>query len=293
MKKLLIMAGAVCALALASCNGNVKADLKDNVDTLTYELGVAQSYGLKGYMQMQLRVDTAYIDEFVRGMKHGALNEPDPKQNAYQKGLEIGQQVQQMAKGLSDDVYAGDSTQSVKLENLLAGIIDGLLGNTTETSDEAYAKFQELIAPIHTANLLKEYGDNKAAGEAYLAENAKKEGVTVLPSGLQYSVIEAGAGDIPADTTVVEVRYEGKLVDGTVFDSNTEVDSKTGEMVRNPLRINMARPSVVPGFLEAVQQMPLGAKWEVTIPQELAYGEQNSGKIQPFSTLIFTIERVK
>lgn len=286
MKKLLIMAGAVCALALASCNGNVKADLKDNVDTLTYELGVAQSYGLKGYMQMQLRVDTAYIDEFVRGMKQGALNEPDPKQNAYQKGLEIGQQVQQMAKGLSDDVYAGDSTQSIKVENLLAGIIDGLLGNTTETSDEAYAKFQELIAPIHTANLLKEYGDNKEAGEAYLAANAKKEGVTVLPSGVQYSVIEAGAGDVPADTTVVEVRYEGKLVDGTIFDSNTDEG-------RNPLRINMARPSVVAGFLEAVQLMPLGAKWEVTIPQELAYGEQNSGKIKPFSTLIFTIERVK
>lgn len=286
MKKLLILAGAVCALALSACSGSVKADLKDNVDTLTYELGVAQSYGLKGYMQMQLHVDTAYIDEFIRGMKQGALNEPDPKQNAYQKGLEIGQQVAQMAQGLSNDVYAGDSTKSINTENLLAGIIDGLLGNTTETADEAYEKFQELIAPIHTANLLAEFGDNKEAGEAYLAENAKKEGVTVLPSGVQFSVIEAGAGDVPTDTTIVEVRYEGKLVDGTVFDSNTDEN-------RNPLKINMARPGVVPGFLEAVQAMPLGAKWEVTIPQELAYGEQNSGSIKPFSTLIFTIERVK
>lgn len=292
MKKILILAGAICVLALASCGGGVKADLKDTVDTLTYEMGIAQSYGLKGYMQVQLRVDTNYIDEFVRGMKQGALNEPSPKEHAYQRGVEVGQQVQQMAKSLSDDVYAGDSTQSISVENLLAGVIDGLLGNTTETPDEAYAKFQELIAPIHTANLLKEYGDNKAAGEAYLAENAKKEGVTTTASGLQYAVLVEGSGDVPSDTTVVEVLYEGKLVDGTVFDGNVD---ENGQLLENrkELKINMANPRVVPGFLEAVQQMPVGAKWEVTIPQELAYGEQNSGRIKPFSTLIFVIERVK
>ena len=285
MKKIIIPALLLMAMAVASCQKSVKANLQDNVDSLAYELGIAQGFGLKNYMQMQLRVDTTYMDEFIRGMKQGALNEPDPKQHAYMQGVEIGQQVLQMSESLTSDVYPNDSTASISVDNLLAGIITALKGEAGESGDEAYEKFQALMEPIQLANLLAEFGDNKAAGEAYLAENAKKEGVVVLPSGVQYLVLEEGHGDVPADTAKVDVSYEGKLVDGTVFDSNLEEG-------RKPLTINMANMRVVPGFGEVVKMMPVGAKWEVVIPQDQAYGQRRSGKIMPFSTLIFTIERL-
>lgn len=290
MKKFLSIAVAIVALALTSCGNSVKADLQDNVDSLAYNLGLAQASGLKQYMQMQLHVDTAYVDEFIKGIKQGALNEPDPKGSAYYKGVEIGQQVAQMAENLSHDVYSNDTTgtQTVGVKNLLAGIVEGLQQNISqEEAQAAYETFQALLAPIQEQNLLDAYGDNKAAGEAYLAMNAKKEGVVVTESGLQYVVLEPGTGDVPADTTVVEVLYEGRLIDGEVFDSNTTEG-------KDPLKINMKRPRVVAGFEEAVKGMPLGAKWEVTIPQELAYGERGQGQlIKPFSALIFTIERIK
>ncbi len=282
MKKIAFLAVAATAVVLASCNQAGKAQIKDNVDSLTYELGVAQADGLKQYMAMQLGVDSTQLDEFIKGMKVGALEKPDAKQNAYNKGVEVGHQIEQMAKGLSGEVYANDSTKQVNVNNLLAGIIDGLKGTAGETADEAMKNFQDKLAPIRTSNLEKQYGDNKKKGEEYLAANAKKEGVTTLASGVQYKVLEPGSGDVPSDSAKVNVRYEGKLIDGTTFDSNFDRP--------DPMVVDMANPRMIPGFTEALKQMPAGAKWEVTIPQEQAYGEQNMGQIKPFSTLIFTIQ---
>lgn len=132
---------------------------------------------------------------------------------------------------------------------------------------------------------MKDFGDNKAAGEKYLAENKKKEGVKVTKSGLQYKVLVEGTGALPTDSSQIQVNYEGKLIDGTVFDSSYE---------RNmPFTVDMSRPHVIEGWIEALKMMPAGSKWEVTIPQELGYGSQNQGPIKPFSTLIFTIEVLK
>src|SRR5574344_1410383 len=101
MKKIFMMAAvAVTAMTFTGCDNGTKADLKDNVDTIAYDLGVAQCEGLKQYITAQLGVDSAYMDEFIKGMKEGAINEADPKKDAYMKGLEVGKQIQQMAKGL-------------------------------------------------------------------------------------------------------------------------------------------------------------------------------------------------
>lgn len=287
MKKIIMMAAAAAmtAMTFTACNGGGSTKLNDGVDSIAYDLGVAQSEGLKQYMSMQLGVDSTYLDEFIKGMKEGAVNEANPKKEAYMKGLEVGKQVQQMVKGLSNEVYAGDSTQTVNVNVLLAGLIDGLKGKANMTGEEAMAAFNEKLEPIKNANMEKQYGDNKKAGEKYLAENAKKEGVTTLPSGVQYKVLTAGTGDAPADTATVSVNYEGKLVDGTVFDSSYERNQA--------FDVDLAMPRVIPGWVEVLKKMPLGAKWEVTIPQDQAYGAQNMGQIKPFSTLIFTIERVK
>lgn len=285
MKKILFLAAAVAALVVTSCSNGVKADLKTDVDSLAYELGVAQSDGLKQYMTMQLGVDSTQIEEFIKGMKEGAFSEPSDKQNAYNKGIEVGRQVQQMAKGLGNDVFAGDTTKTVNVQNLLAGLVAGLKGEATETSEEAYKTFNEKMEPIREKHMLEQFGENKKQGEDYLAKNAKKEGVTVLPSGVQYKVITAGDGALPTDTSTVSVNYEGKLIDGTVFDSSYERN--------NPLKVNMAAPRVIEGWVEVLKLMPAGSKWEVVIPQDKAYGKQNMGQIKPFSTLIFTIETLK
>jgi len=286
MKKLFMMAAiAASAMAFTACNGGGSANLKDDVDSLTYDLGVGQSEGLKQYMTMQLGVDSAYIDEFIKGMKEGAVNEANPKKEAYMQGLQVGKQIQQMAKGLSNEVYAGDSAQSVNINNLLAGLVDGLKGKAAKTGEEAMANFNAKLEPIKAANTEKKYGEQKAANEKYLADNAKKDGVKVLPSGVQYKVITEGTGILPSDTSTVKVNYEGKLIDGTVFDSSYERNQ--------PFEVNMAAPRVIPGWVEVLKLMSPGAKWEVTIPQDQAYGAQDMGQIKPFSTLVFTIEVLK
>jgi len=259
--------------------------LKDNVDSLTNYLGIAQAEGLKSYMQYQLQVDSAYHDEFIKGMIEGATSKDDPKQAAYMKGIEVGKQIKGMADNLSTEVYQNDSTKKVPVQNLLAGIIAGLKGEATMTTDSAYAEFQKLLTPIQEANSLAKWGDQKKANEDFLAENAKKEGVQTLPSGVQYKVITAGDGALPTDSSIVKCQYEGRLIDGTVFDSSYKRNE--------PFEVNLAQPRVIKGWVEVLKLMPAGSKWEVYIPQEQGYGSQDMGDIKPYSTLIFTIETLK
>ena len=287
MKKFIFAAVAIAAIMFTSCdNTNVKADLNNNVDSLTNFLGIAQSDGLKNYMKMQLQVDSIYTNDFIKGMIEGATAKEDPKQEAYMKGLTVGKQVKDMAENLSSEVYADDSTKKVPVKNLLAGIIAGLKGEASITPDSAYGEFEKLLTPLHKAAIERKYAAEKAANEKFLADNAKKEGVKVLPSGLQYKVLKEGTGALPTDTSTVKCLYEGRLIDGTVFDSNTEEG-------RDPFEVNLGMPRVIPGWVEALKLMPAGSKWEVYIPQDLGYGQQDMGQIKPFSTLIFTIEVLK
>ena len=287
MKKIFTMAAAVAmaAMTITSCDNNGGASLNDGVDSMAYDLGVAQAENLKQYMSMQLGVDSTYLDDFIKGMKEGALNEADPKKEAYMKGLEVGRQVQQMAKGLGHEIFGDDSTKTVNANKILSGLVAGLKGTAEMDSEAANKAFMEKMEPIKEAAMLKTYGDNKLAGEKYLAENKKKEGVTTTASGIQYKVLVAGDGSLPTDTTVLNVNYEGKLIDGTVFDSSYERNQ--------PITISMAHPSVIEGWVEVLKLMPAGSKWEVTIPYKLAYGSRDMGQIKPFSTLIFTIEVLK
>ena len=149
------------------------------------------------------------------------------------------------------------------------------------TMDQANMTAQAKMQQIKTETAMKEFGPNKKAGEKFLAENAKKADVKKLDGGVQYKVIKEGSGPMPKDTSMVKVHYEGRTIDGEVFDSSYE----RGNAVT--LRANQ----VIKGFTEALVHMPVGSVWEVYIPQELAYGERQQGsKIKPFSALIFKIE---
>ena len=123
----------------------------------------------------------------------------------------------------------------------------------------------------------------KQKGEAFLAENAKRQGVKTTASGLQYKILTAGTGDIPTATDRVKVNYEGRLIDGTVFDSSYKRNQPA----------TFACNQVIKGWTEALTMMPVGSKWQLYIPYELAYGERGAGEdIKPYSALIFDVELV-
>lgn len=286
MKKLTFVAAmAIAAATFTGCgNSTPKANLKTDVDTLSYAIGLAQTQGLKEYLIGRMNIDTTYMDQFIKGLNEGANAGDDKGRAAYYAGIQIGQQISnQMITGINQEVFGSDSTKTISLKNFMAGFITGTTGKKgLMTIEEAGQIAQTKMSEIRAKVMEKEYGPNKAAGEKFLAENKKKDGVKTLPSGVQYKVIKVGNGAMPADTSMVKVHYEGKTLDGKVFDSSY----KNGQPVS--LRANQ----VIKGWTEALVHMPVGSVWEVYIPQELAYGEREQGQIKPFSALIFKIELI-
>ena len=285
MKKFTFAAiAAVAGIMMYSCgNGTPKANLESDIDSVSYAIGMAQTQGLKDYLVGRLGVDTAYMDEFIKGLNEGANAGDDKKKAAYYAGVQIGQQISnQMVKGINHELFGDDSTKTISLKNFMAGFVSGTTGKGgLMTVDSAQMVAQEMMRSIKAKVMEKEFGPNKKAGEDFLKENAKKEGVVTLPSGVQYKIIKEGKGAMPKDTSLVKVNYEGKTLDGKVFDSSY----KRGQAAE--FRANQ----VIKGWSEALQQMPAGSIWEVYIPQELAYGERQQGAdIKPFSMLIFKIE---
>ena len=284
MKKLMFVAVmAVLVAGFVACgNSTPKASLKNDVDTMSYAIGLAQSQGLKEYLVGSMGVDTAYMSEFIKGLNEGVNAGENKKKAAYFAGIQIGQQISnRMMKGINHELFGEDSTKTISLKNFMAGFIGGVTGKKgLMTMDEAQETAQRKMQEVKAREMEKKFGANKEAGEKFLAANAKKEGVKTLPSGLQYKVLKEGTGAIPTDTSLVKVHYEGRLVNDTIFDSSY----KRGEPTT--FRCNQ----VIKGCTDALCHMPAGSVWEVYIPQELAYGERQQSKIDPFSALIFKIE---
>ncbi|MBR2935547.1 MAG: FKBP-type peptidyl-prolyl cis-trans isomerase [Paludibacteraceae bacterium] len=185
---------------------------------------------------------------------------------SYAIGLSMGQNL--MGSGVTSLEYA----------DLAAGIKDVLEKNQPQIS---YQEAQQVLNKFFTELETKIAGEAKAAGEAFLAENAKREGVKVTESGLQYEVIEATIGQKPKATDKVRVHYEGTLIDGTVFDSSY----KRGESITFGLN------QVIKGWTEGLQLMSIGSKYKLYLPYQLAYGERGAGaNIPPYAALIFTVE---
>ena len=292
MKKLTFVAAATIAAAtLVVCGTSTpKANLKTDVDTLSYAVGLAQTQGLREYLVGRMGIDTTYIDQFIKGLNDGVNSGDDKKKAAYFAGIQIGQQVSnQMIPGINHEIYGEDSTKTISLKNFMAGFIAGATnGKALMTPEEAQNLFQTKMQVIKAKVAEETYGANKQAGVKYLAENAKKEGVKTLevttPDGkksfIQYRVIKEGTGALPADTSSVKVNYEGKTIDGNVFDSSYKRNEP----------VTMRANQVIKGWTAALTHMPVGSSWEVFIPQELAYGERAQGPIKPFSALIFKID---
>lgn len=284
MRKFTVMAAmAIVAAGMVSCGKSTpKADLKSDVDTLSYAIGMAQTQGLKEYLVERMDVDTTYMKDFIKGLNEGANAGDDKKKAAYYAGIQIGQQISNiMMKNINHEVFGNDSTKTISLKNFMAGFVSGVTGKKgLMTPEQAGMTAQTKMQQLKADQMMKQYGPNKEKGEKFLAANAKKEGVKTLPSGVQYKVIKEGSGSIPADTSKVKVNYEGRTIDGKVFDSSY----KRNEPLT--LRCNQT----IKGWTDAMVHMPVGSVWEVYIPQNLAYGEREQGDIKPFSVLIFKIE---
>lgn len=191
---------------------------------------------------------------------------------SYALGLGIGRQLSQMG---AEDLNIDDFAQAIK--DVIAG---NSLQVTEQEAQSIVTEFFQQQEAKQRAAAAEKYKDNKEKGEAWLAEKAMEEGVETLPSGLMYQVLNEGTGKKPTAADTVECHYEGRLIDGTVFDSSY----KNGQPVT--LRANQ----VIKGWTEALVHMPAGSVWEVYIPQELAYGEREQGQIKPYSPLVFKIE---
>ena len=250
-----------------------------SIDTFSYAMGIAQTNGLQNYLQQRMGVEPQYMADFLEGFQQTELTEADKRLKARLAGIEIRQQVQgQMVQQVNRQI--DDSLDLVNTDLLVQGFRQALAGEATMPTDTAQAITQRQLDYYHKVRMDKKYGKNRTDGEAFLKENAKRDSVKTTASGLQYKVITAGTGDIPTATDRVKVNYEGRLIDGTVFDSSYKRNQPA----------TFACNQVIKGWTEALTMMPVGSKWELYIPQELGYADREAGKIPPFSTLIFTVE---
>ena len=289
MLALVIMTGASFCLANADGkkdkkkkkNEVVKVDevvepvvLQSQSDSVSYAMGMEMTNGLIPFLIDQMGVDTAYMYKFIEGFEDAINKEKNNKEiTAYGAGVNIAHMVNgNMITNARKNMNG--VTDSIGTDMFDQGFLAALNKNYLHFNDTSAAAY---ISSTREAHLKK----NQKAGEAFLAENAKKEGVVTLPSGLQYKILRQGNGPVATSNDEVEVKYEGKLIDGTVFDSSYTRSEQT----------NKFRPNqVIKGWTEALTLMPEGSMWELYIPQELAYGERQAGQIPPYSALIFKVE---
>ena len=257
--------------------------LSNGSDSLSYIAGMSITNGLIPFLVQQQNVDTAYMADFVKGFQMVTNGGSDPKMKAYAAGMDIAKQVMdRMIPEITKEFQ--DTPDSIVTALFYKGFTAALLKDSSLFKQEAAEQlFRDKQIANKAAKDEKLYGANRDAGRKFLEENAKKEGVITLPSGLQYKVLVKGDGPVPTNDDKVQVNYEGRLVDGTVFDASAKHGDKPIEF----------KPSqVIKGWQEALTMMPVGSTWQLFIPYELAYGDRNSGEIKPYSALIFDVNLV-
>lgn len=296
MKKIFIAALAVMVSAsfnTASAAGKKKKDKKENkteqtvapvkmvtpTDTLSFASGKVRTEGLLPFLKQQYGVDEAQMADFIRGYEDAVKAGLDDRLKAYSAGQQIAVMTGQRMLPFIKEEFK-NRPDSISDTLFYQGFISSLKKDDTLMSDSVAKVIFEREFNKATE---ERNAANRKAGEDFLAQNAKKEGVVTLPSGLQYKVITKGEGPVATANDEVTVKYEGRLIDGTVFDSSYKRPGETSKF----------RPDqVIKGWTEALTMMPAGSKWELYIPQSLAYGERQAGQIKPYSALIFTVELV-
>jgi FKBP-type peptidyl-prolyl cis-trans isomerase FklB len=294
MKKILLFAVLFLAVSVSSfAAGGKKKDNKKKTngteqpvklltssDSTSYAAGYAATEGLLQYLQQRMNVDTAHMADFIRGFQEAASKAKDPAYTAYIAGCTIASQAtDQILPNMSRDLVGTDD--SIAAAPFYEGFIAGV------KQDTAVFKMAKARNRFETKTTQARETRNriyKKENEEWLANNKTKPGVITLPSGLQYKVLKTGDGPKPKATDEVEVVYEGKTINGKVFDATRNHGGRKTDSFRCD--------QVIKGWTEALTSMNVGSKWEIYIPQDLAYGSREAGEIKPYSTLIFTVELV-
>ncbi len=227
----------------------------------------------------KLGVDAVHVGDYLNGMNEGLRAFTNEQAKAAAAGIVAGRFITSQRLPFYDSKFSGnDSTRIINASVALTAFRHAM----GSVRLQLIKKEAEQCMERHTLALVTgQFADNKTAGQQFLAANKTKDGVQTTASGLQYKVLKQGDGPVPTATDVVKVHYEGRLIDGTVFDSSLE----RGEPMLLPLN------ELIDGWAEALQMMPVGSEWELYIPQELAYGSESIGEhVKPFSTLIYRVQ---
>lgn len=278
MKRIILIALAVMVSASFYTASAQKVTLTTPSDSLSYAAGASMTDGLMTFLKQQYDMDEAYLDDFLSSFEEAMKSGVDGKKKAYSAGIQIAAMVKErMLPSISNDLQGSDYT--IQEELFTKGFMASLKKDSTVFGQDPKPYFNTRMGAV--VNAKKEAV--RKAGEQFLSENSKKAGVQVTPSGLQYKILTKGKGKVPTKDDQVIVKYEGRLIDGTVFDSSYKRAEQT----------NKFRPTdVIKGWTEALTMMPVGSKWELYVPQELAYGARETGDIPAYSALIFIVELV-
>lgn len=252
-----------------TCPSKAKTvQLKNFTDSINYAFGLMNGNDIKMYVLASDSTgeeQAAFIKQVNKMMKIKVVNP---------QLMNIGEQIGKTIKEQEGTGLVNEPKLETRFPLIKQGFINGMKGYDTQFDQKTAGEFIQT-----TINNLK-FGDTKGEGERFLEANKLKEGVQVTESGLQYEVLTMGKGQKPQATDRVKVHYHGTLIDGTVFDSSVE----RGEPATFGLN------QVISGWTEGLQLMPVGSKFRFYIPQELGYGSRETGKIPPYSTLIFDVE---
>ncbi|MBP3227741.1 MAG: FKBP-type peptidyl-prolyl cis-trans isomerase [Bacteroidaceae bacterium] len=303
MKRLILLALPLL-LGLAACQHKEipQARLKTKLDTLAYCLGASQAPDRVGIGQMLANVhsDSTRIEDFLSGLYEGLskgaeayeANKTDAASLAYNQGISIGIELLDRSIARTEHyLQLGDSLHlpvdefAAAFADVVHGKISLLVGGkpaTREQLSDIGGRLMETVADERAEAL---YGAQKRAGLDYIAQKTKEEGVRPLQDGIYYKELQTGHGAKPTASSTVQVRYEGRFIDGKVFDAT----ANHGTNEYDEFKVGQ----VIKGWQKALAQMPVGAKWEVYIPYDQAYGPAgNPPDMPPYSTLIFTMELI-
>jgi len=277
MKKLVYSAvfciSAFIMVSFFSCTAQTPtANLKTDIDSLSYAYGVNVTQGLNDYLTNK----GLGKDEFIKGFLEGSqLNPKDKKAMARFEGYMIGKQAAvDMFNNINGTVFGTDSTQTLNKTQFLAGFVAATQNKKLAIQQDAATLYVQTKSEEIRSRTNEKL---KAVNQAFLDNNKTKEGVITLPSGLQYKVESEGTGAKPVAEDTVTVKYKGTDINGVEFDSNDKVSFPLNRVIK--------------GWTEGMQLMSVGSKYTFYIPYDLAYGEQGSRpKIEPFATLVFDVE---
>lgn len=280
MKRILLAATVAAAAIVSSCNHNPKANLKNDIDTVSYEMGMLMSPGeqLPAYLT-QAGSDSTAIADFVKGYVDGIAAGNDKKKQAYYMGVMQGMQSKMQMSQLEGQIFQGDSTKKVNTKNFVAGFCDAINESIVLKNEKGDSMLTKEEANQHIMQYM--FSKLKNEGAEFLAKKEKEAGVKKLAEGVLLKEVKAGDGTTkPTLNDSIVVTYEGTLTDGNMFDTSAHRDGN---------KATFALKNMIGGWQIAMPEMSKGGEYEIYVPYQQAYKETGHMGIPPFAALVFKV----